>query len=188
MQKPNGFYATSIELAFKNKDAKTVIHAYLDILDYQSAGLTAEHLSMVFESLNYESAIDHALVEHLGKIATVLKSAHDATLKLHQALYFYKSKGYLTAVDILKEVAASSNSSKIGNSEQLKNQLFTPIFDAANEIDADIKGQLVEAIKSIPLNKWEDRTFFGIEEHLASPQAAAEEPQVAVNEEKAAPE
>ena len=32
--KPKGFHATSIELAFVNKDAKTVILAYLDILDY----------------------------------------------------------------------------------------------------------------------------------------------------------
>ena len=62
---------------------------------------------MTFESLNYEKAIDHALVEHLGKTANALKFAHDPTLKLHQALYFYKAKGYLTAVDILKEVSVS---------------------------------------------------------------------------------
>ena len=67
--KPKGFHATSIELAFANKDAKTVILAYLDILDYQVADLKEEHLAMVFESLNYESAIDHALVEHLGRVA-----------------------------------------------------------------------------------------------------------------------
>ena len=103
----------------------------------------------MFESLNYESAIDHALVEHLGKTAGSLGFAQDATIKFHQALYFFKSKGYLSAVDILKEVAASSSKTKIGNSEQLKNQLFTPLFDPANEIDADIKNQLVEAIKGI---------------------------------------
>ena len=148
--KPQGFHIKSIVLASANKDAKTVIHAYLDILNYQTAGMMAEHLSMVFESLNYESAIDHGLVEHLGKTAGNLGFAQDSTIKLHQALYFFKSKGYLSAVDILKEVGASSSQTKIGTSEQLKNQFFTPLFDTANEIDADAKGQLVEAIKAIP--------------------------------------
>jgi hypothetical protein len=111
--KPQGFNATSIELAFANKDAKTVLLAYLDILDYQVAGLKEEHLALVFESLNYESAIDHALVEHLGSVAGKLGFAQDATLKLHQALYFYKAKGYLSAADILKEVSGSSSTSKI---------------------------------------------------------------------------
>ena len=72
MLKPATFHTSAIELAFTNKDPKTVIHAYLDILNYQVAGLKPEHLAMVFESLNYESAIDHALVEHIGKIAGVL--------------------------------------------------------------------------------------------------------------------
>ena len=40
------------------------------------------------------------------------------------------------------------------------------MFDAANEIDADVKSQLVEAIKGIPLSKWEDRAFYDMEEHL----------------------
>lgn len=185
MLKPKAFHATSIELAFTNKDAKTVILAYLDILDYQAAGLKAEHLAMVFESLNYESAIDHAVVEHLGKTAGKLGFAQDATLKAHQALYFYKTKGFLSAVDILKEVAASSSRSKIGLSEQLKNNFFANVFDAATEIDAEIKGQLVEAIKSIPVNRWEDRSFYGIEEHLSTPQPAAEEPAATIKDEKA---
>ena len=183
MVKPQCFHITSIDIASANKDAKTVIHAYLDILNYQTAGLKAEHLAMVFESLNYESAIDHGLVEHLGKTAGTLGFAQDATLKLHQALYFFKSKGYLSAVDILREVAASSSQSKIGNSEQLKSQFFTPLFDAATEIDADAKSQLVEAIKGIPQNRWVDRSFFGFEEHLAALQAPAEEP-VAAEAEK----
>jgi len=55
----------------------------LDILDYKSAGLTATHLYYVFDALNYELAIDHALVEHLGRTATALGFADDATIKLH---------------------------------------------------------------------------------------------------------
>lgn len=131
MIKPKDFHTTSIELAFANKDPKTVVHAYLDILDYQSAGLKVDHLAMVFESLNYESAIDHALVEHLGRTAGKLGFAQNATIKLHQALYFYKSNGFLTSADILKEVAASSGS-KIGKSEQLKKEFFANLFDDAN--------------------------------------------------------
>jgi len=154
----------------------------LDILDYQSAGLTAKHLALVFESLNYEVAIDHALVEHLGRTAQKLGFAFDATLKLHQALYFYKSNGFLTSADILKEIAASSGS-KIGKSEQLKKTFFASLFDEATKIDADVKSQLVEAIKSIPLDKWEDRAFYEIEDKLETPKA--EEPAASVKEESA---
>jgi len=34
MVKPQCFHITSIDIASANKDAKTVIHAYLDILNY----------------------------------------------------------------------------------------------------------------------------------------------------------
>jgi hypothetical protein len=37
--KPEGFYPAVIELASANGDGKTVIQAYLDILDYERAGL-----------------------------------------------------------------------------------------------------------------------------------------------------
>ncbi len=37
--KPQGFYPAVIELASANGDGKTVIQAYLDILDYERAGL-----------------------------------------------------------------------------------------------------------------------------------------------------
>lgn len=81
--KPQGFHTQAIELASQNNDPKTVIQAYLDILDYSSAGLTAAHLLKVFNSLNYEVAIDHALVDHLGKTAKSLGFSADASLKAH---------------------------------------------------------------------------------------------------------
>lgn len=169
MQKQEGFHTGLIDLAFENKDPKTVVNAYLDILNYQTAGLKAAHLLKVYESLNYESAIDHVLVEHLGRTATKLGFIHDPNLKLHQALYFYKVKGYLSAVDILKEIFIAKEGGQIANSEQLKTQFFASIFDAATEIDAEAKAQLVEAIKTIPKSRWTDRGFYGIEEQLEPP-------------------
>ena len=57
------------------------------------------------------------------------------------------------------------------------------MFDAANDIDADVKSQLVEAIKGIPLSKWEDRTFYGIEEHLVEKPSQPETVETPVAEE-----
>jgi len=68
--------------------------------------------------LNYEVAIDHALVEHLGRTAKAIGVDQDATIKMHQAVYFYKVKGYLSAADLIKEVAANKQSTaKIASSE-----------------------------------------------------------------------
>jgi hypothetical protein len=160
--KPAGFHAKAIELGSENNDSKTVINAYLDILDYKSAGLTPSHLLKVFNSINYEKAIDHALVDHLGKTAKTLGFGQDASLKAHQAAYFFKIKGYLSAADVLKEIAANKqDKSKIESSELLKKEIFTSgLFDGSIEIDADIRSQLVEAIKSIPESKWTDRGFY----------------------------
>lgn len=170
--KEEPFHTTAIELAFANKDGKIAIEAYLDILDYEASGLTAQHLQKVFESFDYSANIDHALVEHLGKTAAKLGLASDATLKMHHALYFYKVKGYLSSVDLLKEVATGS--SKIGKSELLKKEFFAAFFADAT-ITEDIKSQLVNAIKGIPSSLWEDRAFYGIEEHLTEKQAKVEE-------------
>jgi len=159
MQKPTGFHPSIIEKAFENKDASTVIDAYLDILDYANAGLTEQHLQMVFESLDYDTAIDHGLVAHLWATTGSLSLQSDPTIRLHQALYFYKTKGYLSAVDLLKDI-----SGVIGSSEILKKEFFAHIFTDA--LDADVKGQLADAIRAIPLERWADRTFYGIEDHL----------------------
>ena len=48
--KPAGLHTTAIELASTNKDSKTVIAAYLDILDYKKTGLTAQHFQQVYEA------------------------------------------------------------------------------------------------------------------------------------------
>lgn len=154
----------------------------MDILDYKSAGLTAAHLLKVYNSLNYEIAIDHALVAHLGQTTLTLGFGSDASLKAHQAAYFFKIKGYLSAADILKEIAANKHDkSVIESSEILKKELFmSGLIDGSVEIDTDARSQLVEAIKSIPAAKWQDRDFYEIIEHL-TPSKAKEEP-VAENE------
>jgi hypothetical protein len=72
LQLPKGFHSTIILQAHKAGDLKTVRNVYLDILDYQNAALTAEHILAVFETLNYESYIDHGLVEHLGATGSKL--------------------------------------------------------------------------------------------------------------------
>jgi hypothetical protein len=107
LQRPSGFNASIIELAHASSDPKTVIHAYLDILDYDHAELTAAHLISVFESLNYESAIDHALVSHLGQTAKKLGFGSNPNIKLHQALFYHKQQGYLSSVDLLREISAT---------------------------------------------------------------------------------
>jgi len=114
-----------------------VKNVYLDILDYQNAGLTADHILAVFEALNYDSCIDHGLVEHLGATGSKLGLlGQNINIKLHQAVYYIKIKGYLSAVDLLKE-AASIPSSKIANSELLKQHLFSAL--SSDEIEGDIK-------------------------------------------------
>ena len=136
---PPSFHATIIEQASANNDKKTAKFAYIDILDYQNAGLTSDHLSIVFESFDYDVAIDHGLANHLGQTAVKLGVSNSSGLKMHQALYYYRIKGYLTAVDILKEISASNASGKIGKSETLKKFFFDSLFDAASQIDADVK-------------------------------------------------
>ena len=130
--------------------------------------MTASHLLKVYNSLNYEVAIDHLLVAHLGQTAISLGFGSDSSLKAHQAAYFFKIKGYLSAADILKEIAANKqDKSVIESSEILKKELFTSgLIDGSLEIDTDARAQLVEAIKSIASTKWQDRDFYEIIEHL----------------------
>ncbi len=64
---------------------------------------------MVYDSFDYDLAIDHALVVHLSQTAKKLGISADPSLKAHEALYYYKVKGYLTAVDLLREVSTSSS-------------------------------------------------------------------------------
>ena len=54
MCRPQSFHTIVIDHAFENKDRKTVIQAYLDILDYDHAGLKTEHLLKVYESMDYD--------------------------------------------------------------------------------------------------------------------------------------
>lgn len=90
-------------------------------------------MKLVFEALDYEAAIDHALVDHLGRTASKLGLSNDNTLRLHQALYFFRVKGYFSAVDILKEIGASNQTSgRIGKSEGLKKFLFASLFDTGS--------------------------------------------------------
>jgi hypothetical protein len=93
-------------------------------------------------------------------------------IKLHQAVYYIKIKGYLSAVDLLKEAAAIN--SKIGKSELLKQHLFTALSN--EEIEGDIRKQLIEAVKLIPASRWEDRAFYEIEDILTEKKAEAEAP------------
>ena len=74
----------------------------------------------------------------------------------------------MSAADILKEIAANKqDKSVIESSEILKKELFTSgLIDGSLEIDSDARAQLVEAIKSIPEAKWQDRAFYEIVEHL----------------------
>lgn len=84
-----------------------MIDAYLDILDYDNAGLTQSHFQKVFDSLSHKDQIDHMLFTHLTeKSQKLLTSSDQATLKPYHALYYFIVKGYLTTADILKEMAA----------------------------------------------------------------------------------
>jgi hypothetical protein len=149
--------------AQKAGDAKTVKSVYLDILDYANAGLKAEHIVAVFEALNYELCIDHGLVEHLGATGTKLGlMGQNINIKLHQAVYYIKIKGYLTAVDLLKE--APSSPATISTSELFKNHLFPAL--SSEEIEETIRAQMIEAVRQIPVDKWEDRAFYGLEQFL----------------------
>lgn len=86
-----------------------MIAAYLEILDYKKASLTRSHLLHVYESLDYATAIDHGLSEHLLQTASSLGLQSDPSLKLHHALYFLKSKGYLTTADLIREIASNKS-------------------------------------------------------------------------------
>ena len=82
----------------------------------------------------------------------------------------------------MKEISANKqDKSVIESSEILKKELFTSgLIDGSLEIDTDARSQLVEAIKSIPASKWQDREFYEIIEHL-NPSQVKEE-QVAENQ------
>ncbi len=68
----------------------------------------------------------------------------------------------------MKEIGANKqDKSVIESSEILKKELFTSgLIDGSLEIDTDARAQLVEAIKSIPESKWQDRGYYEIVEHL----------------------
>ena len=63
MLKPKEFYSTIIDKAFENGDKATVVDAFVETLDYDQ--LTREHIIKVYESLDHETAIDHATIGQL---------------------------------------------------------------------------------------------------------------------------
>jgi len=118
--KPRGFYGRLIDIAHENKDPDTVIDAYLYSLEYNE--FTVSHLLKVLENQRYDLFIDHALIQHVFKEIEARNAKNDPMFKLHQALYYMKTKGYLSAVDLINDMA--SQQTPIPNNEFLKENLF----------------------------------------------------------------
>ena len=108
------------------------------MLDYKNSGLTSDHIWKVLESQDYDNVIDHFVVNHLIKLAETKPGCGlNGNIKMQQAAYFWKSKGYLSAVDIMKELAQKQE--KIANSEQVKKELFGKIFgEEGKKMDKNI--------------------------------------------------
>lgn len=83
LQVPSTLHSQLINAAFEAKDFKLARDVYMNILDYEKAGLTTEHIKKVFESLDYALCIDHGLVEHLGMTGSRLGLLKDASVKAH---------------------------------------------------------------------------------------------------------
>ncbi|CDW83639.1 UNKNOWN [Stylonychia lemnae] len=168
--RPTNFSSKVIEMAFENKDIITVVDAYLLTLDYST--LSEDHLIKVYESQDFESHIDHGLYKHLN--AQVEKrQIKNAQIKLNQALYNLKIKGYLTSADIIMEVGSDSQVTKIENSEFIKKELFDQINAQMSSFDSLIQKQLKDAIKS--LEGKVDAEFYGLQDYFTQQQSSTQE-------------
>ena len=67
LQRPPTLNKTVIEKAYEADDKKTVMQAYLDILDYDKelGDADASFFHKVLESMSYEEVIDHVLFGHI---------------------------------------------------------------------------------------------------------------------------
>lgn len=77
---PKNFQSMIIDKAFENKDKKTVIAAYLEVLNYEN--IDKEQLIKVFESLEYEDAIDHGLIHQISQLIEKRGWTSDSNVRL----------------------------------------------------------------------------------------------------------
>ena len=67
LQRPSTLNRIVIEKAYEAEDKKTVIQAYLDILNYdvELGKADATFFSKILESMSYEEVVDHVLFGHI---------------------------------------------------------------------------------------------------------------------------
>lgn len=104
--KPKGFTGKIIDVAYENKDYVTVVEAYLYCMEMGGGydNLTAEQLVKVYESQDFETLIDHGVYKHLASLVEKRGLQTHSRIRLNQAVYNYKIKGYLTVADLISEV------------------------------------------------------------------------------------
>eukprot|EP00347_Sterkiella_histriomuscorum_P011076 403373843 len=177
MVKPDNFIVTVIDQAFENKDYPTVIEAYLYCYNYNV--LTTDHLIKVYESQDFETLIDHGLYKHLYNQVEKKGLQNNVRIKLNQAIYNLKIKGYLTTADIINTI--SQLTGKIENSEFIKKELFDKITgDSLNSLDQDVAEQLTKAVRS--LKGQIDADFYGMEDLKDKPVETQQEVAETVNQ------
>lgn len=80
---------------------------------------------------------------------------------MHQAAYFMRSKGYLSAVDLIHDIAKMPSGQKVPNNEHLKNELIARYLGAeGDKIDKDVIVQFKDALKK--LEGRIDAEFYGL--------------------------
>ena len=159
MQKPQGFFGMIIDKAHENKDLETVVQAYLFTMNY--AELTLDHLIKVFESQRYDELIDHRLIKHLNEQIELRKPQNNPIINMYHAAYLMRSKGYLSAVDLIHDIAKMPADIKIPNNEHLKNELIARYLGVEGDnIDKDVIVQFKDAVKK--LEGRIDAEFYGL--------------------------
>jgi hypothetical protein len=146
--RPAGFHNLIIKAASENGDKKTVIDAYLDVLDY--SWLDDSAVEKTAEAVSYVEAVDHVLVGHLKE----QMDARNLNSKMFMAVYYFNVQGGLTACDLLGELIGKD----LPNSEQFKSEFVDKVFSDAHPCDSFVRDKLKAAILLLKL----DFAFYGI--------------------------
>ena len=145
LDRPAHLNATIIDKAFNEGDSETVIAAYIDVLDYTREVTSETTLTQVLDSMSYSKHIDHVLFGHLKD--QMEKRGFDC--RLYSAVYYFNANGPLTAADLLTALAVDSSVAKVPNSALFKRELLDRVIKDDWAGDADVKDELVKAIKAV---------------------------------------
>jgi hypothetical protein len=97
------------------------------------------------DSLSFEEVIDHELFGHLKEQC----ETRNIDTRLYAATYYFnRGDGYLTAADLINEVASDSSITQVADSALFRDELIAKLLpEGGVEMDSYVRDKLTTGLK-----------------------------------------